>query len=204
MKKILLLASLLSMILTSNAELITRVDDFKDGESKFGFEATATKKHSVVLDGEYLVITNKKEDWYIYGQRFPVTPRNNFKIIYKLIFPKLDDDHVFGLVFNYQEDEERPENSTGDILYITENKFYLADKDGTKLGKSEKIKLKKGKDVEVEVVIDKKSKKTLISINGVDFVNEDLQIKTAYMGFIVNEKNTLKVDQIKIIQNEED
>ena len=190
--------ALLCATIVANAEKVTRTDDFTDGESKFGFEAIADKKHSVSLDGEYLVITSKK-DWYKAGTRFPVMARNNFKISYKLLFPKLDDDHVFGLVFNYDEDE-----NNGDILYITENKFYIYDAEGTKLGKAEKIKLKKGKNVEVNVDIEKKGKKLLISINGVDFVNEDLEIKTSYMGFCVNEKNTLKVDQIKIVQNVED
>lgn len=198
MKKIVFLMALLCATIVVNAEKVTRTDDFKDGESKFGFEATADKKHSVTLDGEYLVITSKK-DWYKAGTRFPVMARNNFKISYKLLFPKLDEDHVFGLVFNYDEDENK-----GDILYITENKFYIYDAEGTKLGKAEKIKLKKGKNVEVNVDIEKKGKKLLISINGVDFVNEDLEIKTSYMGFCVNEKNTLKVDQIKIVQNVED
>lgn len=190
--------ALLCATIVANAEKVTRTDDFTDGESKFGFGAIADKKHSVSLDGEYLVITSKK-DWYKAGTRFPVMARNNFKISYKLLFPKLDDDHVFGLVFNYDEDENK-----GDILYITENKFYIYDAEGTKLGKAEKIKLKKGKNVEVNVDIEKKGKKLLISINGVDFVNEDLEIKTSYMGFCVNEKNTLKVDQIKIVQNVED
>lgn len=198
MKKIVFLMALICATITANAEKVTRTDDFKDGESKFGFEATADKKHSVTLDGEYLVVTSKK-DWYKVGTRFPVMARNNFKISYKLLFPKLDEDHVFGLVFNYDEDE-----NAGDILYITENKFYIYDADGTKLGKAEKIKLKKGKNVEVTVDIEKKGKKILISINGIDFVNEDLVIKTSYMGFCVNEKNTLKVDQIKIVQNVED
>lgn len=198
MKKIVFLMALICATITANAEKVTRTDDFKDGESKFGFEATADKKHSVTLDGEYLVVTSKK-DWYKVGTRFPVMARNNFKISYKLLFPKLDEDHVFGLVFNYDEDE-----NAGDILYITENKFYIYDADGTKLGKAEKIKLKKGKNVEVTVDIEKKGKKLLISINGIDFVNEDLVIKTSYMGFCVNEKNTLKVDQIKIVQNVED
>ena len=196
--------ALLCATIISNAEKVTRIDDFKDGESKFGFEATANKKHSLSLDGEYLVITSKKDNWYTTGVRFPVIARENFKISYKLLFPKLDDDHVFGLVFNYVEDEDNPEKSTGDILYITENKFYIVDSDGTKLGKSEKIKLKKGKNVEVNVDIEKKSKKLIISINGIEFQNEDFQIKTSYMGFCVNEKNTLKVDQIKIVQNVED
>lgn len=198
MKKIVFLVAILCATLVANAEKVTRTDDFTNGESKFGFEATADKKHSVTLDGEYLVISSKK-DWYKAGTRFPVMVRTNFKISYKLLFPKLDDDHVFGLVFNYDEDENK-----GDILYITENKFYICDAEGTKLGKAEKIKLKKGKDVEVNVDIEKKGKKILISINGVDFVNEDLEIKTSYMGFCVNEKNTLKVDQIMIVQNVED
>lgn len=198
MKKILFIAALLCTALATNAEKITRTDDFTDAESKFGFDAVGDKKHTVSLDGEYLVITSKK-DWYTVGTRFPVIARQNFKISYKLLFPKLDEDHVFGLVFNYDEDENK-----GDILYITENKFYIVDSEGTKLGKAEKLKLKKGKNVEVNVDIEKKGKKILISINGVDFVNEDLEIKTSYMGFIVNEKNTLKVDQIKITQNVED
>lgn len=198
MKKILFIVAMLFACAFVNAQQVTRTDDFKDGESKFGFDATADKKHSVVLDGEYLVITSKK-DWYLTGTRFPVRVRENFKITYKLLFPRLDDDHVFGLVFNYDD-----ENNKGDILCITENKFWITGADGTKLSKTEKIKLKKGKNVEVTVDIEKKGKKLIISINGVDFINEDLIIKSAYMGFGVNEDNILKVDKIQIAQSEEE
>ena len=196
MKKISIIIVLICAYLAVNAQKITRSDSFKDGESKFGFEAIADKKHSVTLDGEYLVITSKK-GWYKAGTRFPVIARENFKITYKLLFPKLDEKHIFGLVFNYDEDENR-----GDVLYITENKFYICDADGNKLGKAEKLKLKKGKNVVVTVDIEKKGKKTLISINGVDFESLDLQFKTSYMGFEVNEDNTLKVDEIIITQKE--
>lgn len=198
MKKILFIANLLCFCLICNAEKVTRTDGFKDGESRFGFEQTATKNNSVSLDGEYLVIASKK-GWYTTSARFPVIARENFKITYKLLVPKLDEKHVFGLVFNYDEDENK-----GDVLYFTENKFYIHDDEGNKLGKAEKIKLKKGKDVELTVNIEKKGKKTKISINGVDFEKPDLQFKTSYMGFCVNEKNTLKVDEITITQNEED
>jgi hypothetical protein len=184
--------------MSGNAEKVTHTDSFKDGESKFGFEATATKKNSVILDGEYLVLSSKKGD-YKACTRFPVIARKKFKISYKLLFPKLDEEHIFGLVFNYDEDED-----IGDILYITENTFYICDADGDKLGKKEKIKLKKGKNVEVNVDIEKKGEKTIISINGVEFENLDIQFKTSYMGFYVNEKNTLKVDEIKITQYVED
>ncbi len=198
MKKILFIAALFFTCTFVNAQKVNRVDDFKDGESKFGFDATADKKHSVNLDGEYLVITSKK-DWYMVGTRFPVRTKDNYKITYKLLFPRLDEKHVFGLVFNYDEDE-----NTGDILYVTENKFWIVGSDGTKLSKKEKIKLKKGKNVEVTVDVEKKGKKLIISINGVDFTNEDLLIKNSYMGFGVNEKNTLKVDEIQITQSEEE
>ena len=201
MKKILFVLSLLCACSFIQAEKITRTDDFKDGESKFGFEAKADKKkkHTVELDGEYLILTSKK-DWYEIGTRFPVVTRQNFKISYQLLIPKLDDDRVVGLVFNYEEDEDDETKTKGDRLYITENKFYLANADGDKLGKSEKIKLKKGKDVKVDVVIEKKRKNVLISINGVDFTNEDLEIRTPYMGFIVNEDSQLKVDKITVEQ----
>lgn len=198
MRKILFIANLLCICLICNAEKVTRTDGFKDGESKFGFEQTATKHNSVSLDGEYLVVASKK-DWYKTSTRFPLIARENFKITYKLLLPKLDEKHIFGLVFNYDEDEDK-----GDILYITENKFYIRDEDGNKLGKTEKIKLKKGKDVELTIDIEKKGKKTIISINGVDFENPDLLFKTSYMGFCVNEKNTLKVDEITITQNVDD
>ena len=200
MKKIFFLATLVCSILVCNAEKVHRVDDFKDGESKFGFEAKATKKYSVTMDGEYLVVTAKKDPWCMVGQKFPITVRQNFHLSYDLIFPKLDEDHIFGLVFNYEEDESRPEKSTGDVLCITENKFFLADQNGRKAGKVEKMKLKKGKNVPVHVDIEKKGKKMLISINGIDFEYEDLEISSPYMGFWVNEKNTMKVDKVTISQ----
>ena len=198
MKKVLFIAALLFACTFVYAQKVTRTDDFTDGESKFGFDATADRQHSVVLDGEYLVITSKK-DLYKVGSRLPVRTKEYFKISYKLLFPKLDSNHIFGLVFNYDEDDNK-----GDIIYITENKFWIVDSDGTKLGKAQQIKLKKGKNVEVTVDIEKKGKKLIISINGVDFVNEDLQIKTSYMGFCVNGNNTLKVDKIQVTQSAEE
>lgn len=198
MKKIFLIVSLLLTCLSASADKVTRTDDFKEGDSKFGFEATGTKKNSVTFDGEYMIVSSKK-GWYTTGTRFPVVYRQNFKISYKLLIPKLDDKHIIGLVFNYDEDENK-----GDILYITENKFYICDSDGNKQGKDWKIKLKKGKDVEVTLEIEKKGRNTRISINGVDFDNEDLLFRSSYMGFTVNEKNTLKVDEIRITQNLKD
>lgn len=201
MKKYFLLMSLLLASILVSADIVTRVDNFTDGESKFGFESVGDKQHSVLFDGESMVIQSKK-GWYSVGTRLPVIARQNFKISYKLVLPKLDDERIFGLLFNYTEDENG--NGVGDALYITEDKFYIADAEGNKLGKAERIKLKGGKNIEVTIDVEKKGKKVNVSINGIDFENVDLPVKTSYMGFCVNEKNTLKVAQIKITQNIEE
>lgn len=202
MRRLLLMFGILSVCMFANAEKVTRIDDFKDGESKFGFESVGNKKSMVTFDGEYMILSSKKGG-YATGTRFPVSAKQNFKITYEIEFPKLDEDHVFGLIFNYSEDDENG-IGTGDCLYITENKFYICDAEGNKLGKAQKIKLKKGKNVKLTIVVERKGRKTNISINGVDFEDVDLPIKTSYMGFCVNEKNTLKVDKIIIEQDIEE
>lgn len=198
MKKILFIAALLLSCTFANAQQITRTDDFKEGESKFGFDATADKKHSISFDDEYLILTSKK-GFYKVGTRFPIRTNDYYKITYSLLCPKFDANHYFGLVFNFDE-----ENNTGDILYISENKYWIVGSDGKQIGKAEKIFLKKGKDVKITVDIEKKGKKLIIAVNGMDGINEDLQIKTPYMGFCVNENNILKVDKVQITQNEEE
>ena len=120
MRRVFFLMSILCVCLLANAEKVTRTDDFKDGESKFGFETAGNKKSMVTFDGEYMILSSKKGG-YTTGARFPVFAKQNFKITYQLELPKLDEDHLFGLMFNYAEDEENG-IGTGDCLYITENK----------------------------------------------------------------------------------
>lgn len=198
MERILFIVALFFACTFANAQQITRTDDFKEGESKFGFDATADKKHSVSFDDEYLILTSQKGIYKV-GTRFPVRTKDYYKLTYKVLCPKFDANHYFGLVFNFDE-----ENNTGDILYISENKFWIVGADGKQIGKAEKIFLKKGKNVEITVEIEKKGKKLIIAINGMDVINEDLQIRNSYMGFCVNENNTLKVDKVQITQNEEE
>ena len=198
MKNILFIAVLLFACTFASAQQITRTDDFAEGESKFGFDANADKKHSVDLDGEYLVLTSKKGVYKV-GTRFPIRTKDYYKITYSFMCPKFDANHYFGLVFNYDE-----ENNSGDILYISENKYWIVGADGKQIGKPEKIVLKKGKNVIITVTIEKKGKKLIIAVNGMDEINENLQIKTPYMGFCVTENNILKVDKVQITQNEEE
>lgn len=189
--------------LVGYAEKITRIDGFSDGESKFGFDEMSDKKTSVSFDGEYMILSSK-QDLFTVGTRFPVLSRENFTISYKILCPVFDKKHRFGLVFNYQEDD-----SMGDILVFSENEYFFAS--GVLLSgnqgadiqgiNAQKVKLKSGKNVNIDVKIEKRGSKTLLSINGMDYELPELSFQNSYMGFSILGKNsTLKVDEIFIEQ----
>lgn len=203
MKRVLFVVALVCATCFSYAERVTKTDTFNDGISKFGIDAMADKKskHYVTLDGEHLVIKSKKGNFY-YGTKFPMSFRENFEVTFNLIFPKFDKDHVGGIVYNYKEDPDLGTGS-GEAIVVSENKVLFYSESG-KLTHSEKIKLKKGKNVKVAVTITKRGRKVSASVNGVDLENLDIEFVNSAMGFYVAEDVTLMVDDIKIIQEYRD
>ena len=67
MRRLLFMFGILSVCMFANAEKVTRIDDFKDGESKFGFESVGNKKSMVTFDGEYMILSSKKGCNTAYG-----------------------------------------------------------------------------------------------------------------------------------------
>lgn len=200
MKRVLLVVALIGATCFSYAERVTRTETFNEGVSKFGIDAMADKKskHYVTLDGECLVISSKKGS-FCYGKKFPMSFRENFEVTFNLIFPKFDSDHVGGIVYNYKEDIDTGVGS-GEAIVVSENKVLFYSESG-KLTHAEKIKLKKGKNVKVAITITKRGRKVSASVNGIDLENLDIEFVNSAMGFIVAEDVTLKVDDIKIVQD---
>lgn len=206
--KYIIFSILLSLVpFLGYAERIIKVETFNEGESKFGFDAYADKKCSATFDGEHLVLKSKKNDFY-YGKRFPIIVRENFEITYKLILSNIDDKHSAGLVFNYDEESEQ----LGDAITISENKMTFQQISRKRLHsnylypkakiRSEKIKLKKGRNIEMEIVIKKRGRKIVVTVNGVDFDESDIMdFRRPDMGFFVTEGTQLLVDEVKIVQD---
>lgn len=199
MKNIIFIITLLCACTMAIAQKFTRTDDFKEGTSKFGFEISGNKSYKVIIDEEYLVFTNKK-DKHSVGVKLPVISSQNFKVSYKVIFGSLQrKSDVFGFIFNGILDEDTREMD-GDVIYISQEEFYVCDTAGTKIGKPQKIKIKKGSNIEATIDVERKGTKTILTINGMDFSIPALEIKNGYIGFAIKGKNTLKVDEISVTQ----
>ncbi len=178
-------------------DVVQRTDNFDDGASIFGFEPYANRKQNVTFDGGYLVLSSKKNECFAFS-RLPINVRHNFKVTYKLIVPKLDSDTYANIIFNFVEDEENISKSEYDAIVITEGKIAVVSQ-GSIISKH-KIKLKKGKQVPITIVVEKKGNRVFMTVNGVDFEEPDIRFRNSMFGFMVIEKQSLKVDEITVYQ----
>ncbi|GHV34209.1 hypothetical protein FACS1894178_1280 [Bacteroidia bacterium] len=101
--------------------------------NKFRWEEFFEKERSVSIQDGYLVLQNKeKESEVRTGAELPIILendnwgnliiKNNFKITFKLLVPKLNDEYWFGILYNYED-----ENNYSSFL-VQEKKYKIYNK----------------------------------------------------------------------------
>lgn len=212
---LLMIACMLPMFANAQTKRIKETFN-SDDKIRFEWEEYVDKKGGVEIKDDCLVITNKdKNTSRMVFVNIPINVKNSFKISTSIIVPNLNDKEWFAITFDNTKDHHKM------AFYIKENFFRfkeikidytdddLEEYDPTMArittiwqDRRIPIKLKGGKNITVNFVIEKKGENLILSINNmkVDELPVGDDLKSANLGFIVNGNYSIKIDEILVEQ----
>ncbi len=200
MKRILLLCCV-GMCLSVNAETRTVKETFDDNGNSMQWSEYSTRKNSAVIrDGYYIIEYKGGTQTQAPIGKLPIDVQRNFKVSFKFLIPNFKLGFFVG--------------SNNGTFWFTPKKMYpiVTPWEEIEQGNARPlnmknylpISLKKGKNVETVVAIEKKGKTTKVYV-------DDMEVySTTDMGFKTNEffltvpTGVLKVDEIIVEQQVED
>jgi len=195
MKKIFFMICVLTSTFVNAQEQIVVKETFES--NKFRWDEFFEKEYSgCILEGSY-VLQNKKNGSFAQSvTELPINIDDNFKITFKFLIPKLDDNYYFGIIFNYED-----ENNYSNFL-VSEKKFKILNKVNEVYSVSRQggIILKSGKNKEVIIVIEKKGKRLIFDVDNMEVVTITKKLDFNAFGFQVENANTIKVTEVLIEQ----
>lgn len=207
MRKIIFLVCILTTVF-ANAQRVVK-ETFES--NKFRWEEFYEKECSVSIQDGYLVLQNKVKELPVCTvTELPIAMdndnwgnlviKNNFKITFKLLVPKLNDEYWFGILYNYED-----ENNYSSFL-VQEKKYRIYNKrNGTlSLSKQSQIILKSGKNKEVTVELQKKGNKLIFTVDNMEVETITKKLYSNSFGFYMEGSNTIKIDEVIIEQQGEE
>ena len=165
--------------------------------NKFRWDEFFEKEYSGSIQDRCYVLQNKKDGYYVQTvTELPINVENNFKVTFKFLIPKLDDKYYFGIIFNYED-----ENNYSNFL-VSEKKFKILNRVNgvNSVCRQGGIILKSGKNKEVTIEIQKKGKKLFFSVDNMEAVDITKKLDFNAFGFQVENANTIKVTEVLIEQ----
>ena len=176
-----------------------------DGSGHLDWNEYASKEVSALIKMGMLDLEVLKEGWVAKTQTdLPVLPEYDFKVTMKLVVPKIEKDEEFVILFDMDENFKRT------AFVFSENKFVACTfttksaKNGMPSqcifgdGEEIQIKLPKAKNREIEVVIERKGNKTIVSYNNIEVYKHNYKLHSPYLGFLTS--THLKVDELIVEQ----
>lgn len=193
MKRILFLMCLVAAIGANAQEKMIIKETFEN--NRLRWDEFFEKDCSCNLGNGYLELQNKKDGWTVWNStELPVSPDANFKITSRILVPKLNDTYFFGILFNYED-----ENNYSSFM-VSEKRFRLYNKtNGTNsLSRHNSIILNSGRNKEVVIEMEKRGDKLTFCVDGMEALKMTKRINYSTFGFIVNGANTIKVLEVDI------
>lgn len=136
--------------------------------------------------------------------RLPMSPRDNFVLAYSMAVPKLDNTHLFGVIFNYQDED----NYNG-VLFDDKKFYYISRENGaTYTEKKGDVKFKSKKNVPIAVTLSHVGNKLNVSVNNMDiYERTNVKLRHPFCGFYTSGKSSLIAISIGVrqeLQKEDD
>jgi hypothetical protein len=197
MKKIIIS---LACVLTSvfiHAQAVRETFD----NNKFQWDEFFEKDYSGSIQDGYFILQNKQKGGLVRSvTELPINVDNNFKITFKFLIPKLNDEYYFGIIFNYED-----ENNYSNFL-VSEKRYKMLNiVNGTSsISRHNSIILKSGKNKEVTIELEKKGSKLIFRVDNMEAVSITKKLNFHAFGFQVEDANTIKVDEVVIEQRAEE
>ncbi|GHT10594.1 hypothetical protein AGMMS4956_02190 [Bacteroidia bacterium] len=216
MKRIIVLAATIFVTLNIFAQNEGNIKKETFDNNAFRWEEFADKKLGTVLIQDGYLTLNAKKSTLSSKTNFPIDITRDFKLTYKFLVPVLDKKTVFGLTFDSFEDEG------GQVqvgFYVSEGKYALKPYNIPfeiyvpllSVGLCEgKIPLKKGKNQNVVLSMERRGETLIFSVNNMTVCEEAaaapvlLQTSKFGVAFASSGKSTLLVDEIIIEQADEE
>jgi len=194
MKQIIFLVCVFAYTFVHAQEKIVVKETFES--NKFRWDEFFEKEYSGSIQDRCYVLQNKKDGFVGSVTELPINIENNFKITFKFLVPKLDDKYYFGVIFNYED-----ENNYSSFL-VSEKKFKILNRVNgvNSISRQGGIILKSGKNKEVVIEIEKKGKKLIFNVDNMEAVTITKMLNFNAFGFQVENANTIKVTEVLIEQ----
>ena len=195
MRKNLLLLCLL--IFSSSAIAQIKITDTFDGMGSLDWSQYADKDVSALTSMGFLELKVNKEGFYVNGSTdLPILPEYDFKITIKMVIPKFDEKEKSAILFDMDENFKR-------LAFIfQENRFIACTYNNGKFSLDEgdvsRIKLPKKKNREIEVTIERRGGKIIISYDNIEVFRWKRPLHSPYLGFITS--SHLKIDEVIVEQ----
>ncbi len=199
MKKLAILFCIgMCSLLSVNAQELRVIKETFDSNKLRWDEFFEKKKYSGSIVDGYYVLENQQDSIVKSVVELPINVETNFKITFKFLIPKFNDKYMFGIVYNYQdEDTYRSFEMKENLLF----QYVYFEGHVKRIRKPIPIILKEGKNKEVLVVLEKKGKNTILSIDGMEFyTTSNIIFQTNTFGFLLDGESILKVDEVTIEQ----
>lgn len=195
MKRNLFFLLLLLPMFVSAQNKMTLTDNFDNGKFQWD-EYYENDKSAFIMDGFY-VIENKSDKSAIAVADLPIDYERNFKIKVRFQIPKINDDKYFGVVFDYED-----ENNYSKFI-VAEGKYKICNirNSVSSIVRQGAIILKSGKNQVVDFEIVKKGMKHTFLVNNIDVVSFTRKLSSGIFGFITDGSSKISVDEITIEQS---
>lgn len=185
------------LIYTSTSFAQIKLTETFDDAGTLDWDEHATKKTSALIKMGALELEALDKDYKVWCLTdLPIIPEYDFKITAKLIIPKITETDTFGVLIDMDEDFNMS------AFLFTEDKFrackFNNGKILTDVGSERHIKLPKSKERKMEVVIERRGSKYLVSYDNIDTFKWSVPISSPAFGFI--SYSHLKVDELIIEQ----
>jgi len=164
----------------------------------FRWDEFYEKDCSAGIEDGYFVLKGQKDNGGHSVAELPIFNDRNFKITFKFLVPKLNDEYYFGVIFNYEDGDNY------ESFELMERKFQCVNvKDGEiRMSRRGPVILSGGKNKNVEVVVEKKGGKLIFSVDNMEVITITRDVRLTTFGFLVEGDNVLKVDEVSVEQVE--
>lgn len=165
--------------------------------NKYGWDEFFEKNCSASVQDGFLELQSKEDGAIVRSiVDMPVNIESDFKISTKMIATKINDKSWFGLLYNYED-----ENNYS-CFFIQESRFEIVNKANGIISLSRRggLILKSGKNKEVNIIMEKNGGKLLFTVDNMEVIAITKLLTRNAFGFCIKENNTIKVDEVIVEQ----
>lgn len=168
-------------------------DNFES--NRFQWEEFYEKTCSAGIQDGYLELKNTDASQMAWSvAELPVDIEKNFDMSFTFQVKEINDKYWFGIVFNYEDADNF------NYLIVQEKRFQLINRVNgvSSISRRNDIILKKGKNKEVKIAMNKKGGKLKFLVDDMDVITITKSLTKNAFGCIVVGENTIKLKEVLI------